>query len=525
MGKKEQFHLQNQKYERLLLCAALLIGIAVRLWQFGTVPGEINQDEAYAGYEAYSLLHYGMDSWGMRMPVYFISWGSGMNVLNSYLMLPFIALWGLKVWVIRVPQLIVACISLYVFYRLLLELFDRRMAMIGLCFFAICPWHICMARWGLESNLAPGFLLFGFYFFARGRKKSANYCWSALCYGLSLYCYATYWLLVPAVLGLQLLYYISCREFRFDRYTAAAVVILAVLAAPLILFLMVNWGWLPEIRTAFLTIPRMVVMRSDISAHNMVRNILHFLLMMLRQGDGQLWNSIRGYGLYYYISVPFALWGGVICLSRTIKSLRARSFDGYAFVLLPLIPTLCLCALYSVNVNRINCIHLFVVIYAVIGLYHAVQYLTAHRLKYGAVVLALVYCVHFIGFCGYYFGDYARAIRGSFYGGIGEATRYAAGLSEEAPVYYDDRMKYPVLLFYTQMPVEEWLDTVQWQNYPNAYLKAESFGRFHSFQDMDAIPGGAAIVIAGRDLLDDGTWMGCDAEYFGEYAVIYRGEN
>ena len=111
-------------YEIILFAIIMLAGVFVRVWRFGSLPGGINQDEAFAGYEAYSILHYGKDSFGYSMPVYLTAWGSGMNVLNSYLMIPFIAVFGLKSWVIRMPQLIVAVLSLWVCYLLMKRLFD-----------------------------------------------------------------------------------------------------------------------------------------------------------------------------------------------------------------------------------------------------------------------------------------------------------------------------------------------------------------------------------------------------------------
>lgn len=39
------------------------------------------------------------DSSGYRFPVYLTAWGSGMNALNTYLMIPFMAVFGAEVWV------------------------------------------------------------------------------------------------------------------------------------------------------------------------------------------------------------------------------------------------------------------------------------------------------------------------------------------------------------------------------------------------------------------------------------------
>ena len=107
---------RHKRVHALIFVAILAVGIFVRIWHFGTVPGGLNQDEAFAGYEAWSLLKYGVDSAGYRFPVYLTAWGSGMNALNSYLMMPFIAIFGLKVWVIRLPQLIVACLTIPAVY-------------------------------------------------------------------------------------------------------------------------------------------------------------------------------------------------------------------------------------------------------------------------------------------------------------------------------------------------------------------------------------------------------------------------
>lgn len=42
----------------------IAIGILVRMAAFGSAPAGFNQDEAFAGYETWSLLTYGVDSWG-----------------------------------------------------------------------------------------------------------------------------------------------------------------------------------------------------------------------------------------------------------------------------------------------------------------------------------------------------------------------------------------------------------------------------------------------------------------------------
>ena len=178
---------QWDKLIPLLFAVFLAVGIGARVWRFGAVPGGINQDEAFAAYEAYSILRTGLDTSGYPFPVYLTAWGSGMNALESYLMMPFIALFGLEAWAVRLPQLIVAVLSLIAAYDVMKRLIDRWAALCGLFLLAVCPWHILLSRWGLESNLAPGFLLFGLCFFLRGLEDHRFFLLSALMYGLSLY--------------------------------------------------------------------------------------------------------------------------------------------------------------------------------------------------------------------------------------------------------------------------------------------------------------------------------------------------
>jgi hypothetical protein len=103
--------LKSRTAAQFVFAVILLLGTFARVYMFGSVPGDINQDEAFAGYNAYTLLHHAADSYGYRLPVYLTAWCSGMNALESYLMIPFVALFGMHVWVIRLPMLLVGLLS------------------------------------------------------------------------------------------------------------------------------------------------------------------------------------------------------------------------------------------------------------------------------------------------------------------------------------------------------------------------------------------------------------------------------
>ena len=266
------------KTEKCIFFLLLALGIFVRLYRFGSAPPGLNQDEAFAAYDAWALLHYGADSSLHRFPVYLTAWGSGMNALESYLLIPLFALLGTKTWVIRLPQLLLSLVSLWAAYRLGRRAAGERAGLLFLGALALCPWHIAMSRWALESNLAPGLLLLGLCCFLRGLEQPRFLPLAGLLYGLSLYAYSAIWPVMPLLMGLLLL---VCRP-KADRQLLAAGLILAVLALPLVAFLAVNYGWIGEFSLGPFTVPRLVEMRrEDISLTRIPQNLGN----LLRVGD------------------------------------------------------------------------------------------------------------------------------------------------------------------------------------------------------------------------------------------------
>ncbi len=503
--------MKSETKRRLCFWAILALGIAVRLWRFGLVPEGINQDEAFAGYEAFCLLRDGMDTAGYRFPVYLTAWGSGMNALETYLMLPFVALFGLKTWVIRLPQLLTGILSLPALYGVVRCVRDEKQARVTMLLLAICPWHVLLSRWGLESNLAPGFLLFGLYFFLRGLEDSRFYLPAGLFYGLSLYAYATLWPFVPLLLGLSLLYAAVHGKLRFDRQLLFGGLILALLASPLLLFLAVNFGWIGEIRTAFFSVPKLLYMRSgELSFAHIPENLKNLFTILRTQSDGLPWNTAGGYGLLYPLSAPFALLGLLSLLERGI---RRKDFDGAAFLGLQLLAGLLLGALVSVNVNRVNLIFPPLVFLAGEGI---CWFCGRFRVRLLPLVLA-AYLVCFGFFAQYYFTDYRQTLRSSFAWGLEEALD-AAG--EDGTVCLSGDVYYPDVLFYTGTEPALFRESVRYYNYPAAFLRAESFGRFR-FGWESEIEEDAAYILSPWTDGSAFTAAGFSAERYGFY-TLYR---
>lgn len=505
--------MSGQTKRRLCFWAILALGLGIRLWQFGRVPEGINQDEAFAGYEAFCLLHGGLDTAGYRFPVYLTAWGSGMNALESYLMLPFVAVFGLKTWSIRLPQLLTGLLSLPAAYGVARRARDERQALVTMLLFAVCPWHVLLCRWGLESNLAPGFLLFGLYFFVRALEDGRFSPLSGLFTGLALYAYATIWPFVPLMLGLSLLYCARRGRLRFDRHLLGGGLILALLALPLLLFLAVNFGWVGELRTPFLSVPKLLYMRAgELSFRRIPENLRRLLSILWKQSDGLPWNSAGPFGLLYPLSVPFAPLGLLSLLARRVRS---RDFDPMALLLFQLFAALLLGALVRVNVNRVNILFPPLVFFTAEGI---CWFCDRFRVRLLPLLLA-AYLLCFGLFARYYFTDYRSSLRSSFAWGLEDAL--AAAERFEGPVVLSGDIYYPDVLFYTQTDPALFRGTVRYQNYPAAFLRAASFGRFRFGWEGGTADGCAYLLSPWADASPFAD-AGYVTEQYGHYTLAYR---
>lgn len=472
---------QGKDYTRLIFIILMAVGIAARVIGFGVVPGDLNQDEAYAGYEAWSLLHYGVDSAGYRFPVYLYTWGSGMSALNTYLMMPFMAIFGAKVWVIRLPQLIVACLTLWVVYLLARRMFDGKIALFTLFLLAICPWHITLSRWGLDANLAPGFLIFGLYFYVRGLENSKFLMLSSLMYGLSLYCYATIWVIVPFLVLIEFLYGIYVKKIRMDRYVILSALILGVTALPLLLFLLVNMGVMEEIRLPFLSVPRLLYMRSDdMLLADVVARAKNVWRLMKVQTDNMIINGTEEYGIYYSGTLSFFMLGTYYCLRTCLKKFFRREYTPEFLLMLQVAGGIGLgLLLIRTNIFRNNILFIPMVIIAARGVYYLFELINIKEL----ILPVLYYLIMFIGFMHYYFTDYAELAAYPFCRGLKAAVEEAA--SYEGPIFYSRGIEHSRILFLTQEPVWNFIDTVEYFYYPSPYLEAKSFGRYNCEFDAE----------------------------------------
>ena len=485
----------------------IIIGALVRIIHLGYIPGwgGVAQDEAFAGYEAYSLLSYGIDSHGYSMPVYLKAWGSGMNALETYLEIPFIKLMGLNSLSIRIPQMIIGILILPAFYGCCKMIRNESFGLIGLIVLAVSPWHIIASRWGLEANLLPAFLVFGTYYLLKATQNEYMLYPSMIFYGLSLYCYAAAWVIIPLIIGCNLVYLILKRYVLVDMHLFISLFILAIMASPLLLFVLVNTDHLIEIVTPLLSIPRLTVFRSSevaITPSVMMQNLSNmFKLLFITQNDNLGVNAVPEYGLYYFTGPIFIVIGIIVSVYKFSKSIITKKDIlslNTVFIIWFVWCILHGCLVES-DITRINVIYIpltyFIVegIYSIISSPKKIAVNATNAVVIASLIIAIVYVVLFARFeLTYMSKSYNEE----------NVTHFDYGLSECLDIAYDSDYKkiyinilYPMILFEDRFPVPDFIDTVVYKDVHAAFLEPESFGNYYLGDFTDSAPEEEAVYI------------------------------
>lgn len=509
MRRKSSFQSFISGNRRVIVPLLILAGVLIRVLYLGENPVGLNQDEASAGYEAWSLLNYGIDRNGDSLPVLFTSWGSGQNVLYSYLSIPFVALFGLNTFSIRLVSALFGSLSLPVFYLLAKKLRGDSFAVAALFFLVINPWHIMLSRWALESNLLPFFLLLGIYFLTLSSERPRFLIPSAVSFALCLYAYGTAFIFLPLFFIMCFIYLVVKRELRLKYFICSALVFAAI-SLPIVLCNIINiLGW-DEINVFGVTLPVLTETRQSAttviggSFKDALDNFISFAKLLFTQSDGLLWNALPGFGLYYFFGLFAAVIGLLGAGYETIKNRSGRE----AIVFFALLASLAASFFIDVNINRMNMAFLPVIYFSALGFYFILC-----KLKRLALPLIAGALICFTMFMTTYFSGFRDDLSEMFFEGLGEAVVYAETLDYDE-VYITDYVNSPYIfvLFYNQIPPEEFYGSVEYSNPETAFRAVTAFSKYRFGSDFT---GDNTVFIVHRSQIS-----GLDViAYFGNYAV------
>lgn len=475
----------------LLVFLVLLVGLGVRLHKFPDIPPGLNIDEAVCAYEAYSLLETGNDKWGHQLPAYFPGWGSGQNVLLSYLSVPFIQLFGLSIFSARITALLFGCLTLPLFY-FCLRPFGKFGALLGLLLLSLVPWHFMLSRWALESNLLPFCMLLGCTLLTKAliSQKKRWIVPSLLPFGLALYAYGTTVMVLPFFFGFMLFFF--WRNFKLQLGAwLTAVSLLLVLAFPFLIFFLENHVLktnLPWTDRLFFSTNLLPSSRLNQINEGGWLEVIRKNYDFLKSGfdDHSVYNLMPGKKLLLPFTVSLAIIGLVfggfkILIFRKDAVLKPEIVVLATFIAWAL-ASVSLFLSFELNVNRFNHFYIPALALAVWLLSQLVKIGKAKTTRF--YLQALVFCgLTFIGGKAvyHYFHKYQESgIRGDFNEGLDDAFAAVKQLPVDQVYITKDfalNLTYMYALFYLQYPPEEFQKTGQFA-IRNGVYKVYKFGNY-----------------------------------------------
>ncbi len=145
------------------------IGILLRFYKLGETPAGLYRDEAFLGYNAFSILKTGRDMSGNFLPLHlqsFLYSPAGY----SYVSIPFIAVFGLNAFSIRFASALFGSLTIIVVYFFIDELFkNKKLALLSSLIMAISPWHVNLSRLATENIVVTFFIILGVLLYVKKR--------------------------------------------------------------------------------------------------------------------------------------------------------------------------------------------------------------------------------------------------------------------------------------------------------------------------------------------------------------------
>ncbi len=174
---------------QILLVGVLLLALFLRAYRLNDIPPGLYQDEAYNGVDAVRILQRGV------FPVFFPA-NQGREALFIYLQTLAVAIWGARIWTLRLVAVMVGTVTIPLLYRLAKELFaDRKysrwLGLVAASGLTVSYWHLMGSRSGFRAYLLPALSIVAIWFMWRGSHAGGRRDWlvSGLALGAALNTY------------------------------------------------------------------------------------------------------------------------------------------------------------------------------------------------------------------------------------------------------------------------------------------------------------------------------------------------
>lgn len=508
---KKLENIKNWFLDNWKISIVVFVGSILRLLFIGRVPGNYNyfQDEAFSAYEAFSMVNYGMDSHGYHNPIYLETWGSGMSAVQCYIQSIFVRILGFGPVAIRLPQAILGCLTLVFFYLLIKEVADKRIAFWSTLVLAIAPWHIIMSRWGLDCNYYVGFVTISLYLLVTSKNVIWKTILAAVLMGITLYSYAGPWIVMPFLVYGIILYLFLKKEMTIKSIVIYTIT-LGIVVIPLFIFILVNMGFISEIRTDFISIPKLSYFRSD-DAKPSLANLKQLITYFWTQYDYISYDTALPYGTYYLFSNVFL----VIGIIRDIIKRNKKAVIMWIWFICALI----LGVTVQANFERTNILFLPLIYFIGVGIAFVIDLFKNAKLqKVVALGIFILYAVNGFIFARYYFTEFNEMMTRVWPDGAQEVIEFAQNY--DGTIHVQD-IRHPIVLCYSQYPTDKYVNTVVYEDENAKFLQPQSWEGYDMTDYTVAEPISGDVYICKIDDDEAVSWIINNDMSVAQFGVYY----
>ncbi len=299
------------KYLLIIICILFLF---TRLYKISEIPSSVYWDEASIGYNAYSIAQTGKDEWGDFLPIHFRAFGEFKLPIYIYSVVPFIKVFGLNEFSVRIPSVIFSLGVVILTYFLGRRLTGNTLIGLWSIFFVtISPWFFIFSRTGYEATAGLMFYILGIYLFLSYKQNKWLIFFSVFSFILSIYSYNSFRIISP--LTILVLFF-----FGFTDFTSS----IKGRVLPLIFsFIVITLSMIPIVRLYTLEaggLSRFQAVGVE-SSGTFFKNYLSYFSLdfLLTNGDRNLRSQQAGFGQLNLVELIFILIGSFFIISKKIK--------------------------------------------------------------------------------------------------------------------------------------------------------------------------------------------------------------
>lgn len=215
-----------------------------RFFAFNLSPSSPYWEEVALGYDAYSIAQTARDHHGNFLPLTaFESFGDYKPSLYFYTAIPFIKIFGLNTFAVRLPTVLASIAIIFGTALLAKNLFfkfyvknDQKNAnfiyYLTLFLTSISPWLMMFSRSAWESTLATALIIWGinFYLFFIFSNKTKWIVWASIALVLSTYTYHSSRVTAPLIGLLLTIFYLISRLLKKEKLNWRALLMASLIA-------------------------------------------------------------------------------------------------------------------------------------------------------------------------------------------------------------------------------------------------------------------------------------------------------